>query len=284
MAYLANSALTMLSAGLMLATPMDLPSSHDKHAPPIHAEQLRAAYNGDLALEDLTFTVGTGQRLAIVGPNGAGKTTLFKVLAGILRPTGGSLEIFGHGPGRHVCVGYLPQRSQVNLDFPATVAEVVMMGRIREIGLFRWPRKSDWEKVDSALNRVGLTRHRARPIGALSAGQQQRVFLAQAVAQQADIVLLDEPMSGLDMPAQEALFEILDELSQMSVTVLIATHDLNLAAERFDQVMLLNRRLIALGDPTTAITSEALMEAYGGHLHVVADGTVVIDTHHEGLE
>ncbi len=266
----------------MLAGLMDPKHSHDKHAPPIRAESLRAAYDGTLALEDLTFTVEAGQRLAIVGPNGAGKTTLFKVIAGILRPTGGTLDIFGHGPGRHICVGYLPQRAQVNLDFPVTVAEVAMMGRIREIGLFRWPRKSDWEKVDSALDRVGLSAQRDRHIGALSAGQQQRVYLAQAVAQQADIVLLDEPLTGLDLPAQEAIFDILDELSQMSITVLIATHDLNLAAERFDQVMLLNRRLVAIGDPETAITSEALQAAYGGHLHVVSDGTVVIDTHHEG--
>jgi len=268
----------------MLAQPMEHPHSHNKHAPPIHAELLRATYDGTLALENLTFTVEAGQRVAIVGPNGAGKTTLFKVIAGILRPTGGKLEIFGHGPGSHICVGYLPQRAQVNLDFPVTVAEVAMMGRVREIGLFRWPGKSDWEKVDSALERVGLAHIRGKHIGALSAGQQQRVYLAQAVAQQADIVLLDEPLTGLDLPAQEAIFEILDELSRMSITVLIATHDLNLAAERFDQVMLLNRRLISIGDPESAITSDALLEAYGGHLHVVSDGTVVIDTHHEGRE
>jgi manganese/iron transport system ATP-binding protein len=261
----------------MLAEPMDHPHSHDKHAPPIRAELLRAAYDGTRALEDLTFTIEAGQRVAIVGPNGAGKTTLFKVIAGILRPTGGKLEIFGHGPGRHICVGYLPQRAQVNLDFPVTVAEVAMMGRVREIGLFRWPGKSDWEKVD------GLASQRNKHIGALSAGQQQRVYLAQAVAQQADIVLLDEPLAGLDLPAQEAIFDILDELCQLSITVLIATHDLNLAAERFDQVMLLNQRLIAIGDPETAITSDALLEAYGGHLHVVSDGTVVIDAHHEDL-
>ncbi len=268
----------------MLAELMDRPHSHVKDAPPIRAELLRATYDGTLALEDLSFTIEAGQRVAIVGPNGAGKTTLFKVIAGILRPTAGKLEIFGHGPGRHICVGYLPQRAQVNLDFPVTVAEVAMMGRVREIGLFRWPGKSDWEKVDSALDRVGLASQRDKHIGALSDGQQQRVYLAQAVAQQADVVLLDEPLTGLDLPAQEAIFNILDELRQMSITVLIATHDLNLAAERFDQVMLLNRRLVAIGDPEAAITSKALLEAYGGHLHVVSDGTVVIDTHHEGRE
>lgn len=266
----------------MLARLMEHPSSHDRHAHPIQAEGLNASYDGIPALEDLTFTVDTGRRLAIVGPNGAGKTTLFKVVAGILRPTGGSLRIFGHGPGRHICVGYLPQRAQADLEFPATVAEVVMMGRIREIGLFRWPRKTDWEKVDSALDRVGLLHKRGIPIGELSAGQQQRAFLAQAVAQQADIILLDEPLSGLDLPGQEALFDILDELRRMSITVLIATHDLSLAAERFDQVMLLNQRLIAIGDPATALTPEALQQAYGDHLHVISDKAVVIDMHVDG--
>ena len=268
----------------MLATLMEASTTHDKHAPPIKASGLRAAYDGSAALQDLSFEVEAGERLAIVGPNGAGKTTLFKVVAGILKPQGGSLEIFGHGPGSHICVGYLPQRTQVNLDFPVTVAEIVMMGRIREMGFFRWPRKSDWERVDAALDRVGLAQHRGASIGELSAGLQQRVFLAQAVAQQASIILLDEPLTGLDMPGQEAIFEILDDLKQRSIAVLIATHDLNLAAERFDRVMLLNQRLISIGRPEQAITQDALVEAYGGHLHVIDDGTVVIDTHHEGME
>ena len=265
----------------MLATLMD---KHDHRAPPILADQLRATYDGSPALEDLSFSVTAGERLAIVGPNGAGKTTLFKVIAGILKPSSGSLQIFGHGPGSHICVGYLPQRSQVNLDFPVTVSEIVMMGRIREIGLFRWPRKPDWEKVNSALKRVGLEDRGGKPIRELSAGQQQRVFLAQAVAQQANIIMLDEPLTGLDLPGQEAIFKILDELKQMSITVLVATHDLNLASERFDRVMLLNRRLISIGSPNEAISQEALLDAYGGHLLVVPDGTVVIDTHHEGRE
>lgn len=261
--------------------------THDRYAPPIQALGLRATYNGSSALENLTFSVEAGQRVAIVGPNGAGKTTLFKVISGILRPSGGSIRIFGHAPGKHVCVGYVPQRSQVNLDFPVTVSEVVMMGRVRDIGLFRWAGKNDRAKVAAALERVAMDRHQDDHIGSLSAGQQQRVFLAQAVAQRADIVLLDEPLSGLDIPSQESIFEILDELSRESVTVLVATHDLNLAAERFDQVMLLNRRLVAFGEPDSTVTAEALLEAYGGHLHVVSEGkqlAVLVDTHHEGRE
>lgn len=263
------------------------PLTHDSHAPPIQAFDLRASHNGALALEDLTFTVEAGQRVAIVGPNGAGKTTLFKVISGILRPSGGSIQIFGHAPGKHVCVGYLPQRAQVNLDFPVTVAEVVMMGRVRDIGLLRWAGKKDRAKVADALERVGMARYHNDHIGSLSAGQQQRVFLAQAVAQRADIVLLDEPLSGLDIPSQESIFEILDELTRESVTVLVATHDLNLAAERFDLVLLLNRQLVAFGEPESTFTAEALLEAYGGHLHVVSEGkqlAVLADTHHEGRE
>jgi len=263
---------------------MSLPQQHDSQAPPIRADRLSVRYDGNLALEQVSFTVAAGERVAVVGPNGAGKTTLFKVLAGILQPAAGSVEIHGHGPGSHVCVGYVPQRATLNLDFPVSVAEVVMMGRIREIGLLRWPRRADWSRVDSALTRVGMQDYRARPIGTLSTGQQQRIFLAQTVAQEADIVLMDEPLTGLDLPSQEIIFEILDELRHQPVTVLVATHDLNLASSHFDKVLLLNRRLIAYGDPQATITPQTLLEAYGGHLHVFADGQLLVDTHHEGRQ
>jgi manganese/iron transport system ATP-binding protein len=126
--------------------------------------------------------------------------------------------------------------------------------------------------------------YRARPIGSLSSGQQQRIFLAQTVAQEADIVLLDEPLTGLDLPSQEVIFEILDDLRHRPVTVLVATHDLSLASSRFDKVLLLNRRLIAYGEPQATITPQNLFEAYGGHLHVFADRKLLVDTHHEGRQ
>lgn len=260
---------------------------HDVQAPPIVASELSARYDGDLALQGLTFEVQAGQRLAVVGPNGAGKTTLFKVIAGILDPTHGSIAIHGHGPGKHVCVGYVPQRTQVDLKFPVTVREVVMMGRVRDIGLLRWPRREDWQKVEAALGRVGMAKDRERRIGEISAGQQQRMFLAQAVAQEAKLVLLDEPLSGVDLPNQEAILKILDDLRGDGVTVLVATHDINLASERFDKVMLLNRRIIAFGHPEEVFTQAALEETYGGHLHVIERGkrlALLADTHHEGRE
>lgn len=260
---------------------------HDAKAPPIVAEQLTAGYEATPALTKVSFEIRTGERVAVVGPNGAGKTTLFKVIAGILRPSGGSVSVHGHAPGGHICVGYVPQRASIDPDFPVSVREVVMMGRVREIGLLRRPSSVDWQKVEAALERVGLAEDADRPIGEISAGQQQRAFLAQAAAQAAEIVLLDEPLSGVDEPSKEAIFEILAGLQKEGITVLVATHDLNLAAERFDRVMLLNRQLISFGSPNTALNQSALEAAYGRHLHVLEDGqglAVLADTHHEGRE
>lgn len=258
---------------------------HERHPPqalPIQAHDLWAGYNGAAALEGITFNIETGQRVAVVGPNGAGKTTLFRVIAGVIPPSQGSIRIHAHAAGQHVCVGYVPEHSQVNLDFPASVKDVVMMGRVGEIGMLRQPRQSDWRAVEQALDSIGLRDLESQHFGALSAGQRQRVFLAQTVAQGAQIVLLDEPLSGLDVPAQEALMEILEQLRRQAITVLVATHDLNFAQQHFDRVMLLNRRLIAYGEPAAVLTPDHLSAAYRGKLHVVGDNLVVADTHHEG--
>lgn len=258
---------------------------HDFTAPPIEARDLSVVFNGTKALEDLTFRVESGQRVAVVGPNGAGKTTLLQVIAGVLEPSSGSVRIHGHAPGHHICVAYVPQRSRVDWDFPVTVSDVVMMGRVREIGLFRWPQRKDRVIVERALDQVGMGDLASRQIGELSGGQQQRVFLAQAVAQEADVFLLDEPLSGLDVPSQEAILDLLDELPSRGATVLFATHDLNLAATRFDEVMLLNRRLVALGPPSRTFTRETLQQAYGDRLHEVQDqegAMVLTDPHLSG--
>lgn len=238
------------------------------------------------ALRDLSFAVDMGERVAVVGPNGAGKSTLFKVIAGTMKPRQGSINIYGHDPDEHICIAYVPQRSQIDWSFPATVEDVVMMGRVGQIGLFRHPSSDDWAIVRQSLERVHAEHLARQQIGALSGGQQQRVFIARALAQHAELLLLDEPFSGLDVPSHEALFDILDSLHEDGVTILVATHDLNLAGERFDRVMLLNRKLVALGSPAAVLTSENLVTAYGGHMHVVAgEGTVVLaDTCCEGHE
>lgn len=263
------------------------PSAHDRSVPPLQVRDISVRHNGALALSDVSFSLPAGARLAVVGPNGAGKTTLLQVIAGAMKPTAGSVEIYGHRPGGHVCIAYVPQRSQVDWRFPVTVAEVVMMGRIRKLGFFRWPTSADWALVRTALRRVGMGELSGRRIGELSGGQQQRVFLAQALAQEAELILLDEPLTGLDLPSQEAIFQLLDELRRQGIPALISTHDLNMAAERFDQILLLNRRLIAIGPPQKVLTRPNLVAAYGGHIHLLTgmEGMMVLtDTCCEGGE
>ncbi len=251
--------------------------------PPLIVERLSASYNGDLALKDVSFTVEAPERLAVIGPNGAGKTTLFRIISGVQQARSGQLRVHGHAPGRHTCVAYVPQRSEVDWTFPVSVADVVMMGRAREIGLVRWPGPRDRERVSEALEQVGMEGLSDRPIGELSVGQQHRVFLAQAVAQEAELALLDEPFTGLDAPSRREILDIIDQLQSKGVTVLVATHDLRLAVERFDRALLLNRYVIAFGDPREVLTQEALFEAYKGRLHLVSDraGVAVLnDAHH----
>ncbi|HUS85410.1 MAG TPA: metal ABC transporter ATP-binding protein [Anaerolineales bacterium] len=251
---------------------------HDASASPIHLHNVTLRYDGVSVLEEINADIPAGEHIAVVGPNGAGKTTLMKLIAGLIEPTRGEVNIFGHGPSGHICIAYVPQRSQVDWDFPATVAEVVMMGRIHQIGFFHWPTRADWAIVREALESVDMQAYSTRRIGELSGGQQQRVFLAQALSQGAEVVLLDEPLSGLDIPSQEAILGILDDLRRDGVTVLTATHDLNLAAKRFDQVMLLNRRLISYGPAANALSQEALIQAYGNQIHMLpgADGALLL--------
>ena len=260
---------------------------HVASAAPVQLEAVSVAYNGKLALKEISFSLAAGDSVAVVGPNGAGKTTLFRTIAGAMQPSMGEVRVYGHEPGGHICIAYVPQRSEVDWDFPVTVQDVVMMGRIRKIGLFRWPRRKDWQFIQQAMRSVGVDLLADRQIAELSGGQQQKVFLAQAIAQEAELVLLDEPLGGLDLPSQEAIFEILEQLKGQGVSVLVATHDLNLAAERFDRVMLLNRRMIAIGTPDQVLTQSNLVQAYGGHLHPVQGESgmlVLTDTCCEGEE
>lgn len=260
--------------------------AHRPDAPPLALHHVSVAYAGNgaatngktqPALQDVSFRARRGEQVAVVGPNGAGKSTLFKLIVGTLKPTEGDLHLYGHAPDQHICIAYVPQRSQIDWTFPATVADVVMMGRVGKIGLFRRPKRRDWALVQDSLARVNAAQLAEKQIGELSGGQQQRIFIARALAQEAELLLLDEPLAGLDLPSQEAIFDILDNLRPDNVTVLLATHDLNLAAERFDRVMLLNRRIIAFGEATAVLSTENLLAAYGGHMHIVgSDGSMVL--------
>jgi ABC-type Mn2+/Zn2+ transport system ATPase subunit len=243
-------------------------------------DSLAGSRDDRYALQSISFQIGQGEQIAVVGPNGAGKSTLFKLVAGILKPSQGEVLLCGHAPDRHTCIAYVPQRSQIDWSFPATVADVVMMGRIGRMGLFGRPRRIDRESVRASLARVQATHLARKQIGELSGGQQQRVFIARALAQQASLLLLDEPLSGLDVPSQQAIFQILASMRPDGVTVMVATHDLNLAAERFDRVMLLNKQIVAFDQGPAVLTAENLLAAYGGHVHHIGqdDGMLLADS------
>ncbi|MDF1512264.1 MAG: metal ABC transporter ATP-binding protein [Anaerolineae bacterium] len=245
-------------------------ADHQPGTPILSAEDITVKYNGHLALDSITFELRAGEQVAVVGPNGAGKSTLIKTIAGIQPPNGGKISVYGHGPEGHICIAYVPQRSAVDWNFPVTVSDVVLMGRIGMLGLFRHPGKRDYAYVRECLDRVGITDLAKRQIDQLSGGQQQRMFIARALAQQAELMLMDEPLTGLDLPAQEGIFEVLNKLREHNVTVVLTTHDLNQAAEFFDRAMLLNQKLLGFGPPNEVFTPLLLKAAYGGQMRLLA--------------
>ncbi len=253
-----------------LATRGGRHAPHPVDVPILEVRELSVHYGAHGALDRVSFALRAGERVAVVGPNGAGKSTLFRVIAGVLPATSGTVEVYGGAPAQHICIAYLPQRSGVDWSFPVTVEDVVMMGRSGRLGLLAWPRRRDRAWVRHCLEAVGLADLADRQIGTLSGGQQQRMFIARALAQEAELMLMDEPLAGLDVPSQQGIFAILDGLREQGVTVVLSTHDLNQAAERFDRVMLLNRRMLGFGSPAEVFTPDRLMAAYGGHLHLVA--------------
>lgn len=250
---------------------------HQPNEPILDVKHITVRYNGRVALEDISFHLHEGERIAVVGPNGAGKSTLFKLIAGVLSPSTGEVNIFGSRPRGHICIAYIPQRSQVDWNFPVTVADVVMMGRSAKLGPFNWPHKKDWEYVHHSLETVELSDLASRQIGQLSGGQQQRMFIARALAQEAELMLMDEPLAGLDTPSQEGLLNLLDTLKNQNVTVMVATHDLDQAARHFDRIMLLNHRMIAFDLPQKVLHTDYLLQAYGGRLKVDPQGTMLVD-------
>ncbi|MCU0611118.1 MAG: metal ABC transporter ATP-binding protein [Candidatus Eisenbacteria bacterium] len=223
------------------------------------------------ALESVTLAVDGGEQVAIVGPNGAGKSTLLRTIAGVLHPSSGSVLVYGHRPPGHICIAYLPQRSAVDWSFPVTARDVVMMGRVARLGLLRRPTRHDRDVVAESIETVGLTDLADRRIGELSGGQQQRMFIGRALAQEAGLMLMDEPMTGLDSTSQSAILDLLTEFRRRGVATLVANHDLTMSSERFDRIVLLNRRVIADGLSGDVLTEVNLLAAYGGHVHRIRD-------------
>lgn len=249
--------------------------------PALVVDRLSVVYGQVPALEEISFTVGRGVRLAIVGPNGAGKSTLLKAIVGLIRPTAGTVQVEGHLHTHCSAVAYVPQRAQVDWSFPINVWDVVMLGRAGHIGLFRGPSRRDRAIVQRSLELVQIADLTRRQIGELSGGQQQRVFIARALAQEASILLLDEPVTGLDVRAQEEVLQIVDNIRQAGVTVLTTTHDLQQAADErhYEQVLLLNRRLISIGRAPAVLNATCLTAAYGGHMHRIETDQGVLLLH-----
>lgn len=236
-------------------------------SPAIHIHHLNAAYRSVRALQDVSLLIQPGRLTGIVGPNGAGKSTLLKAMLGLLPNAVGSI-CYGDRPLQQQLerVAYVPQRSQVDFDYPATVGDVVLMGRTRKTGWFRSFSATSHQRVQSALERVGLWDLRDRPIGQLSGGQQQRAFLARSIAQEADIFCFDEPFVGVDRRNEAILFELFAELARDGKVVLVVNHDLGESIAHFDDLILLNRQLVAAGDRAVVLNDLNLQRAYGGQV------------------
>jgi manganese/zinc/iron transport system ATP- binding protein len=252
---------------------MNFTSGHGltpRHPIVLSVNRLSVGYPGlGSAIEDVSFDVTEGERIAVIGPNGAGKSTLMKAIVGLIPFTSGEISILGHDcRSSHDLVGYVPQHEAIDWDFPVNVMDVVMMGRARRIGWLRRPSAHDRAIVHEALERVGMTDLARRQIGQLSGGQKRRVFIARALAQGTRILLLDEPFSGVDVAVEQEVMQTLDHLRRDRITVLLATHDLNTAATRFDRILLLKRRVIACGTAEEVFRREALSEAYGSRVGI----------------
>jgi manganese/iron transport system ATP-binding protein len=225
--------------------------------------------NGHRALHDATFALQGGTICGLVGPNGSGKSTLFKSLMGFVRPTGGTVEINGRpvreALKRHL-VAYVPQAEEVDWDFPVSVWDVVMMGRYGAMNFLRRAGAADREAVERSLRRVTMWEYRGRQIGELSGGQRKRVFLARALAQGGQVILLDEPFTGVDVQTEEAIIGLLGELREEGAIILVSTHNLGSVPEFCDQVVLINRTVLACGPTAEVFTEVNLTAAFGGVL------------------
>ena len=262
---------TAMRAAASGATTPGLSSDHalgaadDRRVPRLWTEQLSVHFEDRSALEDVSLQFYPGATTSLVGPNGAGKSTLLKCLAGMLPPTHGIVVLDGtpvRRPSQRVA--YVPQRSEVDWRFPISVLDVALMGRA--LGANRlWPvPERDRQAALDALDAVGMRRFASVQIGALSGGQQQRVFIARALLQQADVLLLDEPFSGVDTPTQSLVLDILGDLRNQGKTIVFATHDLSMAEQSADTCVLLNRRVVASGPPRAVLTASNLQATFGG--------------------
>nr|WP_271982370.1 manganese/iron ABC transporter ATP-binding protein [Granulosicoccus sp.] len=225
--------------------------------------------NGNIALSDASFTIPTSTICALVGINGSGKSTLFKAIMGLVPLARGSVNILGTPAGKTLernTVAYVPQNEEVDWNFPVLVEDVVMMGRYGHMGFLRRATAIDRQKVDQALERVNMEEFRHRQIGELSGGQKKRVFLARALAQEGQVILLDEPFTGVDVTTEDAIIDLLKSLRDEGKVILVSTHNLGSVPQFCDQVVLVNRKVLDSGPTETVFTQRNLEQAFGGTL------------------
>lgn len=239
--------------------------------PVLEVHDLTVSYNKKPVLWGIDLTLPAGVIAGIVGPNGAGKSTLIKTIMGLIPAASGYVKIFDKNlDDVRKKVSYVPQRESVDWDFPASVMDVVLMGRYGNLGLFNRPRKADKDAAMECLEKVGMEAFANRQIAQLSGGQQQRVFLARALAQNADIYFMDEPFAGVDAATEAAIIELIRKMSQAGKTIIIVHHDLQSVSNYFNWVILLNMRLVASGPVSEVFTSELLQKTYGGKLNILS--------------
>jgi len=232
-----------------------------------------AGYDAGVVLHDVDLAIPRGTLVGVIGPNGSGKSTLLKAILGLAPVTTGTVLLDGSPvAAQREKVAYVPQREAVDWSFPVSAEQVVMMGRYPRVGWLRLPGARDAATVREALDRVAMSDFGSTQIGALSGGQQQRVFLARALVQEASVLLLDEPMTGVDQTTEQLIVGLLKELRDGGATILQATHDLESASEISDELCFVNRRVVAYGPPAETFTPSILHETFGGELLIVPAG------------
>lgn len=238
----------------------------------LKVENLTIAYHKKPVVEDVTFEVPEGNLIGIIGPNGAGKSTLIKGILELVPRLAGKVTINGASyKSMRKTIGYVPQRESVDWDFPTNALDVVMMGRYGHLGWLKRPGKDERLKAMECLEKVGMVEFANRQISQLSGGQQQRIFLARALAQEADIYFMDEPFVGVDAATEKAIIQLLTELKEKGKTVLVVHHDLSTVKEYFDWTMLLNKKVMKIGPTEEVFIPEYLQETYGGRLAILSD-------------
>jgi len=233
----------------------------------ISVKGLRVSYHQQLALDTVSVDIPCGKITGIIGPNGSGKTTFLKAILGLISAQQGKVLFLGKplDEARDE-IAYVPQRESVDWDFPASVRDIVSMGRLNPKKWWQKVSAEDRRIIDSAIRQVDLTEFQHRQIGQLSGGQQQRVFLARALAQEASVILMDEPFVGVDMASQEAILNVLQELRNTGRSIVIIHHDLSTVATYFDYVLLMNNRLVKAGPTKEVLQPEVLSQAYGSSI------------------